>query len=247
MTAALPSLSNRAQIYRPCSEPAKFSYSSCPWPPTAGAPRASAPANPWTNRLHRLMRHFGPNHATDFFTTMDFVSRRVVIPAGARASRAEPGPGQGPPPFVLPQGNAEVLRRLVGGQAPERAGMDVIRRFARLRLSGCHPDSASNVSCRGRTGRSSPTRPLSSQPTSGPLRLSPRGPETPYQHGQSEELSGCSSTGGRSRGAACRRPLVGSCPAAGSRAPPLRQIAGPAGRGQMGERGSGGQINRCHR
>jgi hypothetical protein len=25
--------------------------------------------------------------------------------------------------------------------------MDVIRRFARLKLSGCHPDSASNVSC----------------------------------------------------------------------------------------------------
>ena len=114
------------------------------------------------------MRHFGPNHATDFFTTTEFVSRRVVLPAGARASRAEPGPGEGPPPFVRPQGNAEVLRRLGGGQAPERAGMDVIRRFARLRLSGCHPDSASNVSCRGRPGRSSPTRPLSSRPALGP-------------------------------------------------------------------------------
>src|SRR6516165_6485126 len=81
-------------------------------PQTAGAPRASASAKPWTNRLHRLMRHFGPNHATDFFTTTEFVSRRVVIPAGARASRAEPGPGESPQPFVRPQGNAEGLRRL---------------------------------------------------------------------------------------------------------------------------------------
>ena len=207
----------------------------------------SGPFSNRTNRLHRVMRHFGPNHATDFFTTTEFVSRRVVIPAGARDSRAEPGPGEGPPPCVRPRGNAEGRLRLGGGQAPERAGMDVIRRFARLRLSGCHPDSASNVSCRGRPGRSSPTRPLSSQPTLGPLRLSPRGPETPYRPGQSEEIFGCSSTGGQSRGAACRRPLVGSCPAAGSRAPPLRHIAGPAGRGQRGERGSGGQINRCHR
>src|SRR6516165_5249678 len=122
MTAALPSLSNRAQIYRPCSEPARFSDSSCPWPPTAGAPRASAPAKPRTNRLHRLMRHFAPDHATDFFTTTAFVSRRVVIPAGARDSRAEPGPGVGPPPFVRPQGNAEGLRRLGEGRPPNERG-----------------------------------------------------------------------------------------------------------------------------
>ena len=185
-------------------------------------------------------RHGFFHHHGICFTTGCHPSRRPGLCRGARPGRRSPavrpsaGKRRGPSP---PR----------GGQALERAGMDVIRRFARLRLSGCHPDSASNVSCRGRPGRSSPTRPLSSQPTSGPLRLSPRGPETPYQHGQAGEFSGCSSTGGRSRGAACRRPLVGSCPAAGSRAPPLRQIAGPAGRGQMGERGSGGEINRCHR
>jgi hypothetical protein len=49
-------------------------------------------------------------------------------------------------------------------QAPEIAGLDGIPHFARLRLSGCQSDSVSNVSCRGRPGQSSPTRPLSSQP-----------------------------------------------------------------------------------
>jgi hypothetical protein len=161
--------------------------------------RASSPANPRTNCLHRVMRHFSPNHATDFFKATDFVSRRVVVPGGALD-------------FIPRQARAKVHSRtsvckepsrifaaLVGGQAPEVVGMDEICRFARLRLSGCHSDSASNVFGRSRPGRSFRTRPLSSQPALGPNLTIPEGLETPYLNGQSRDLSGCSSTGGRSR------------------------------------------------
>jgi hypothetical protein len=93
-----------------------------------------------------LMRHFSPNHATDFFHERGILSRQAVAPAIALDALAEPSPGEGPQQFVRRQGNIEGLRCLGGGQAPELAGMDLIRCFARLRLSGDHPDSASNVS-----------------------------------------------------------------------------------------------------
>ena len=83
-----------------------------------------------------LMRHFSPNHATDFFHERGILPRQAVAPAIALDALAEPGPGEGPPPFVRPQGNAEGLRRRGEAQAREGAGLDVIRRFARLRLSG---------------------------------------------------------------------------------------------------------------
>jgi hypothetical protein len=56
------------------------------------AHRASAPANPWTNRLHRVMRHFRPNHATDFFHHTEFCHDRLS-PQPASRTLAEPSPG----------------------------------------------------------------------------------------------------------------------------------------------------------
>jgi hypothetical protein len=37
------------------------------------------------------MRHFGPNHATDFFTTTDFVRNADALSDGFWSGRQKPG------------------------------------------------------------------------------------------------------------------------------------------------------------
>jgi hypothetical protein len=147
----------------------------------------AAPANPWTNRLHRIMRHFGPNHATGFFTTTDFVSRRVVVPAGATDSLAEPGPAVGPPPFACPHGYAEALRHLEGGSGPRNSGDGQdppLRQIETIRVS---PRFGLERVMQGPVwvGFSDPSALLATR--IGAYLTIPRGPEPPHQHGPSIE------------------------------------------------------------
>ena len=66
------------------------------------------------------MRHFSPNHATDFFHERGILSRQAVAPAIALDARAEPSAGEGPQQFVRRQGIVEGLRRRGGGLALQR-------------------------------------------------------------------------------------------------------------------------------
>jgi hypothetical protein len=72
---------------------------------------------------------------------------------------------------------SRIFVALVGGQAPEVVRMDEICRFARLKLSGCHPDLASNVFGRGWVEFSDPSALLATR--FGANLTIPGGLETP--------------------------------------------------------------------